>query len=123
MSAAEVVSIYAGRWAIEVTYRDVKQLIGGQQPQSWKGDGPERAAGLSFWVHGAVWLWYLDICGDRPILTAQEWNTNKRAASLLDALAQLRRVLWRERISPASQAGRLSPEMTAVLVEALATAA
>lgn len=123
MTPAEVVSLYADRWAIEVTYRDAKQLVGGQQPQSWKGHGPERAASLSFWLHGAIWLWYLDACGDQPILTTQAWNTNKHSASLLDALAELRRVLWRERISPLTQAAPLSPEMTTVLIEALAVAA
>lgn len=123
MSAAEVVSIYAGRWSIEVTYRDVKQLVGGEQPQSWKGQGPERAAHLSFWVHGTVWLWYLDACGERPVLTTQAWTPNKTTASALDALAELRRVLWRQRISSASEPAALTPEMTEVLIEALASAA
>lgn len=35
---------YASRWAIEVCFRDVKQDLGGHQPQSWKRRGPERAA-------------------------------------------------------------------------------
>jgi hypothetical protein len=56
MAPADVVSVYAGRWAIEVTYRDIKQLVGGEQLQSWKGEGPERAAHLSFWLHATVWL-------------------------------------------------------------------
>ena len=49
MSAAEVVAIYAGRWGIEIAYRNVKQIVRGHQPQSWKDDGPE-AAGLSFYT-------------------------------------------------------------------------
>ena len=123
MAPAEVVSVYGDRWAIECTYRDVKQLAHGQEPETWKGEGPERAANLAFWLHGATWLWYLDVSGATPTFTTQPWYTTKRLPSFADALAQLRRVLWRQRISPASERGRLSPEMTTVLVEALATAA
>jgi len=38
---------YAGRWSIEVTFRDTKQALGGHQPQSWKRHGPERTVALS----------------------------------------------------------------------------
>lgn len=31
-----VASGYAGRWSIEVTNRDAKQALGGEDPQSWK---------------------------------------------------------------------------------------
>lgn len=123
MRPAEVVSIYAGRWAIEVTYRDVKQIVHGQEPQTWKGQGPERAAGLAFWLHAAAWLWYLTISGDQPAFTAQPWNPDKRTPSFADAIAELRRTLWRSRISAPSHSDQLTPEMTTVLVEALAAAA
>ncbi len=56
---ADVVARYAGRWSIEDTFRAVKQSLGGQEPQSWKAKGPERAAALSFWIYTAVWLWYI----------------------------------------------------------------
>lgn len=59
MAPGEVLSLYGDRWAIECTYRDVEQLAHGQEPQTWKGKGPERAANLAFWLHGAAWLWYL----------------------------------------------------------------
>ncbi len=123
MAPAEVVSIYGDRWAIECTYRDVKQLAHGQEPETWKGEGPERAANLAFWLHGATWLWYLEVSGATPTFTTQPWYTTKRHPSFADALAQLRRVLWQDRISGPSEHGQLSPEITTVLVEALAMAA
>jgi hypothetical protein len=123
MSPAEVVSIYADRWAIEVTYRDVKQLGHGEEPQTWKGQGPERAAHLAFWLPAAVWLCYLNTSGPTPTFTTQPWYTTKRTPSFADALAELRKAPWRDRITPTSIHERLSPEMTTVLVEALATAA
>jgi len=45
-TGADVASRYAGRWSIEVCFRDVKQALGGQDPQTWKRYGPERAAGV-----------------------------------------------------------------------------
>ena len=123
MSAAEVVEIYAARWSIEVCYRDVKQAAGGQEPQSWKGKGPERAAGLSFWLYGAIWVWYIEISGQHPSFTIQPWHPAKAAPSFADALAELRRTLWRERISPALGVPILDQQTVDVLVEALAVAA
>jgi hypothetical protein len=123
MDGAEVVSVYSGRWSIEICYRDVKQVLRGHQPQSWADDGPERAAGLSFWLYSAVWLWYLRECGDRPRFKLTEWFPYKTTASFTDALAELRRTLWRQRISPASGGAPLDAQTVKVMVEALAAAA
>jgi len=123
MTPAQVVSTYADRWAIEVTFRDAKQLGHCQEPQTWKGQGPERAANLGLWLHAAVWLSYLNTIGSTPTFTTQPWYTAKHTPAFGDALAELRKSLWRDRITPTSIDGQLSPEMTTVLVEALATAA
>jgi hypothetical protein len=123
MKGAEVLSIYGGRWAIEITNRDVKQVVGGQQPQSWKAAGPERAAGLSFWLYSSVWVWYLGVCGKRPRFKTTPWFASKTFPSFTDAMAELRRTLWRERISPASGGAPLNDQTVDVLVEALAVAA
>jgi hypothetical protein len=104
-------------------YREVKQAIGGQEPQSWKDKGPERAAGLSFWLYGAVWVWYIEVSGGHPSFGIQPWYPTKQAPSFADALAELRRTLWRERIYPASGAPVLDQQTVDVLVEALAVAA
>lgn len=123
MTPAQVVSIYAGRWSIEICYREVKQVVRGQEPQSWAAEGPERAAGLSFWLYSAVWLWYLRECGDRPRFKVTPWFTSKTTPSFTDALAELRRTLWRQRISPASGGAPLDGQTVTILVEALAVAA
>ena len=41
---------------IEDTFKDTKQFIGGQKPQTWKRQSPERAAMLSLWLSSVVWL-------------------------------------------------------------------
>ncbi|MGH9177051.1 MAG: IS701 family transposase [Acidimicrobiales bacterium] len=124
MAPATVVSVYASRWAIEVTNRDAKQVVGAHEPQSWKDQGPERAAALGFWLHAAVWLTYITATGSgRPTMTERDWYPSKTTPSFADAMAEVRRALWRERISAASTPAALTSEMTSVLVEALANAA
>ncbi len=123
MTPAQVASIYASRWPIEVIFRDVKQTIGGQQPQTWKGEGPIRAASLAFWLHGTIWLSYLNRWDGTPTWPARDWYTAKAVPSFADAMAELRRSLWTERISEASPAGTLDQETTDLLVETLAMAA
>jgi hypothetical protein len=56
-TGAGVASHYGDRWASEVCFRDVKQHLGGQDPQSWKRQGPGRAAALSLWLHAATRCW------------------------------------------------------------------
>jgi hypothetical protein len=122
-TGAEVASRYAGRWAIEVTFRDVKQDLGGENPQSWKRQGPERAAALSLWLHGLVWCWYLDTHPAGATWTTKPWYRHKATPSFLDALAALRRLLWSQRITTLSSSARDNGKMTDVLLDTLAYAA
>jgi hypothetical protein len=89
----QVADGYAGRWSIEDTFRNVKQNLGGEDPQTWKHQGPERAAGLSLWLYTAVWDWYLEVHGAKQTWTTLPWYPQKRVASFADALAALRRSL------------------------------
>jgi len=51
------------------------------------------------------------------------WYQKKRAASFLDALATLRRLLWSERISAMSSDGQLNPKIIDCLLDVLTRAA
>lgn len=119
----QVAATYAGRWSIETTNRDVKQFLGGQDPQCWAKDGPERAAALSMWLYSAVWLWYLACHGAQPTWTSHPWNAAKHAPAFADALAALRRSLWTARLSTDSDPPPLTAKIPAFLLEVLAAAA
>jgi len=119
---ALVAADYASRWAIEDTFRNAKQYLGGQHPQTWKGEGPERAAGLSFWLYVAIWAWYLLVHGDRQTWEPTPWYPAKRAAAFQDALAALRRVLWRKRFSSLNVFGPQMRKTVTSLINALARA-
>ena len=122
-SGAQVASRYAGRWPIEVCFRDVKQDLGGQNPQSWKRQGPERAAALSLWLHALVWCWYLQTHPTGHTWIPRPWYPHKKTPSFLDALAALRRTLWSQRITAMSASARDQGKITDALLDTLAYAA
>lgn len=117
-----VASRYAGRWSIEDTFRNVKQFLGGEDPQTWKHQGPERAAALSFWIYSAVWHWYLTTQGAKVSWPSLPWYQSKKTPSFADALASLRRILWGA-IFSTSAPRSVFPKTVTVLIEALARAA
>lgn len=123
-TAESVAADYAARWAIEIedTFRNVKQHLGGEHPQTWKGPGPERVAALSFWLYAAIWTWYVSVHGDRRTWEPTPWYPAKRTPSFLDALAGLRRILWRGRFSSVRGFGRQSTKLVTTLIDALARA-
>jgi hypothetical protein len=96
---AQVVGQFAGRWSIEETFKNTKQLLGGQQPQTFTRQGPQRAAAMSFWLYSTVWLWYLENKSFWKTLPRLPWYRQKSRPSFADALAALRKQLWKERIN------------------------
>ncbi|MGH3503322.1 MAG: IS701 family transposase [Nocardioidaceae bacterium] len=122
-TGAATASRYAGRWSIEVCFRDVKQDLGGHQPQTWKRKGPERAAALSLWLHAMVWCWYLQTHPHGKSWIPRPWYPHKATPSFLDALAALRRLLWSQRITALSAPDAEDPKFTDALLDTLAYAA
>ncbi len=122
-TSGQVAHHYAGRWAIEETFRNTKQFLGGEDPQTWRGQGPERAAALSLWLHSAVWTWYLTVHGARPTWISTPWYSRKRTPSFADALAALRRAMWRSAISATPGSAPLPPKILNSMIEILAAAA
>jgi len=118
----DIASRYAGRWSIEDTFRNVKQCLGGEDPQTWKGHGPERAACLSLWIYAAVWHWYIKTQGAKPTFLRTPWYPGKATPSFADALAALRRALWGQRIFARSDSRPLPRKFAAILIGALAEA-
>ena len=123
MRAIEVLECCSNRWAIEDTFKNTKQRLGGQEPQTFKGQGPERAAGLSLWLYSTVWLWYLTQKPAHRYFLVQPWYDRKATPSFADAMACLRRRLWRERIKLMFGDSAVHDKKFRFLLEALAPAA
>jgi hypothetical protein len=123
MKPEEVISGFSGRWSIEDTFKNTKQLLGGQQIQCFKRQGPERAAAMSFWLYSTVWLWYLKNKKTRGKLPKLPWYRKKTNPSFADALACLRQQIWRERINCMFDSHIAFEKIPIIIVNALAYAA
>lgn len=123
MNPAEAISAYSGRWSIEDTIRATKQTIHVQQPQSWAGQGPERAAMLGFLLHSLVWWWFLGLPTKDQQVYALPWFASKTTPSFADAFAALRLVFWRDRINASSANGSHMDDIICSMLDALARAA
>lgn len=73
MTAVEVLECFGDRWAIEDTFKNTKQLLGGREPQTYKEQGPERATALSLCLYSMVWLWYLRQKTEARYFFVQPW--------------------------------------------------
>jgi hypothetical protein len=123
LTAEQVVGDFLGRWSIEDTIKNTKQLLGGQEPQTRKGRGPERAAAMSFWLFSIIWLWYLQRRTKHRTFVIQPWYPGKLEPSFADALSCLRGVLWRQRIKIMFGKNSVHDKKFEFLIEALAAAA
>ena len=123
MTACEVLECYGDRWAIEDAFKNVKQSLGAQQPQTYKGQGPERAAALGLWLYSVVWFWYLQRKPSHRTFLVMPWYPAKAVPSFIDALSCLRRELWAQRIKLMFGNASVHDHKFEFLIEALATAA
>lgn len=123
MSASEVLECYGDRWAIEDTFKHAKQSLGVQEPQTYKRQGPERAAALGLWLYSLVWFWYLQRKPNQRVFVVRPWYRAKSAPSFADALRGLRRELWSQRIKWMFGESSVHDHKFESLIEALATAA
>jgi hypothetical protein len=120
---AWIAAHYAGRWSIEVTFRDAKQHLGAEDPQCWKRQGPERAAALGLWMHAASGCGTSPSSVPAPRGRPPPGTRTRRTPSFADALAALRRLLWQQRITAVCSALPLPTKIIRELIDALARAA
>ncbi|MCL2000787.1 MAG: transposase [Planctomycetes bacterium] len=125
VTASPVLSVsdFADRWSVEDTFRNVKQYLGAEQPQSWKGIAPERAGAFPYLVYGAVWLARIERKGENTAVIQRKWYQEKDCVSFLDALADARQQLWHERIISMSSSHCDQTIIQKLLVNALVWAA
>jgi hypothetical protein len=123
LAAAVVISEFANRWPVEDTFRNVKQYLGAEHPQSWKGRGPERAAAFAYFLYGVIWLWYIRHGHACTPLFRTPWYRQKTTPSFTDARAALRKALWHHRVFQTVARKANMKKLSTLLIEALARAA
>lgn len=117
-----LISRFANRWAIEDTFRNVKQFLGIEQPQSWKGHGPERVAAVGYAIYSLVWSWFIKN-GDFHAFPDRPWYKAKITPSFQDALAGIRHQIWTSRISATVPDNPEFHKISEIMIESLSRAA
>lgn len=100
MDAKAVIEMFAKRWALEVTFHEVKGKLGFEDPQNRTELAVERTAPFALWMYSLVVLWYLAV-GQKLRAArrcAMPWYRDKSAPAFSDMLATLRRASWSERL-------------------------
>lgn len=117
-----VITRYGNRWGIEDTFRNGKQLLGIEQPQSWKGGGPEKVAAIGYAIYALVWGWFIRN-GDFKAFPDRPWYRTKARPSFHDALAGIRHQIWESRFSATVPDNPDVHKFTETMIEALSRAA
>ncbi|MFZ2956041.1 MAG: transposase [Candidatus Ozemobacteraceae bacterium] len=117
-----LISLYFDRWSIEDTFRNGKQFLGIEQPQSWKGPGPERVAALGYAVYSLVWSWFIKN-GDFQRFPDRPWYKTKATPSFQDALAGIRHQIWVSRFNATVPDSPDRHKFSEIMIEALSRAA
>jgi hypothetical protein len=111
-SAAEIVGRYAGRWSIEVTNRETKQLLGAADPQCRKENAVFRAPMFAYWAYSFVVLWFAREFSTAKSLVAEPapWYRQKKNITFSDMLAAARRSHFSIGISSKAGIGNALPK-------------
>jgi SRSO17 transposase len=87
----EVLTWYALRWSIEVTFHDTKTHLGFEEPQGWSRSAVERTAPVAMLLYSLIVNWFAAEGHRHYRPVKQSWYADKPHASFNDMLATLRR--------------------------------
>jgi hypothetical protein len=96
-TAAEILTWYAMRWAVEVTFAETRRHLGIETQRQWSDLAIQRTTPLLLGLFSLVALWACELAartGKLPVLGAA-WYKNPDP-TFADALAAVRRLLWTE---------------------------
>lgn len=96
LTVAQVLEGYAGRWAIEVCFRDLKQLLGFADSSARKQAAVERVAPFVGFIYSTLVVWLARGTLHNATFAApplRPWYPHKRGLSCADVLRAAQRVL------------------------------
>lgn len=116
--AEQIIARYAARWSIEVTFFDVKNILGVGQARNRVSKAVERTVPFGLFCYSILILWYA-LHGYDPTDTTKRrqtapWYTSKTEPSTLDMLTKLRRLIITARFLPTSSRPATTQEILEV---------
>jgi hypothetical protein len=98
--ARQILSCYAGRWAIEVTFENCKQLLGLEEPANRVPLAVERTAPLALVLYSLIVVWFHRVGHLLVAYPERPWYRRKAEPSFADMVSTLRQVSWEEQLQP-----------------------
>lgn len=95
LAVPSILETYAGRWGIEVCFRDLKQLLGFADSSARKRAAVERTAPFAGLVYTTLVLWFAEGIHRTPIARPplRPWYQHKRGLCFADVLRAAQRAL------------------------------
>jgi hypothetical protein len=96
-SAVEILTWYAMRWSVEVTFAETRRHVGVETQRQGSDRAIQRTTRRLFGLFSLVTLWAAELAAKTaalPVLGAA-WD-KKSDPTFVDALAAVRRILWAE---------------------------
>jgi hypothetical protein len=121
-TAREILSCYARRWSIEVTFENVKQLLGFEDPANRKPKAVERTAPMALVLYTLIIVWFHQTGHGSLRFPDRSWYPKKEEPSFADMLTALRRQSWTEQFSSVLQKDGLAKRYLTQIIEFLALA-
>ena len=94
-NARQILSCYARRWSIEVTFHDCKQMLGFQDPANRKEKAVRRTAPMAMVIYSLIVVWFHREGYPHVQFPNRPWYRKKEEPSFADMLTTLRRLSWK----------------------------
>ena len=101
-SAAQILTWYAMRWAVEVTFQESRRHLGFETQRQWSDQAIHRTTPLLLGMFSLVTLWAAELAAttEKLRVLGAAWY-KKPEPTFADCLAAVRRILWAEEaVSP-----------------------
>ncbi len=115
--ARQVLSAYACRWAIEVTFENSKQFLGLEDPANRLPLAVRRTAPMALLLYSLIVVWFHRLGHAWVRFPDRPWYTKKAEPSFADLLSTLRRVSWEEKFQQVRPGSSHQQNLLAQLID------
>jgi hypothetical protein len=95
----EILSAYASRWALEVTFEGAKQVLGLEDAANRLPKAVRRTGPMALVLYSLVVLWFDEVGHTALRFPERPWYRHKREPSFQDMVTTLRRQSWKEKLA------------------------
>lgn len=118
----EILSCYARRWSIEVTFENAKQLLGFEDAANRKPKAVERTAPMALTLYTLIVVWFHQVGHQFLHFPDRPWYRQKKEPSFADMLTTLRRESWTQHFSRVPAKSGLAKKHLMQIIEFLSLA-